>query len=485
MDLKQQAVTGARWTTISTVVTTLLQLAQFVILARLLAPEAFGLMAILLVIVGFAQIFSDLGISDGIIHKQQTPDRVLSTLYWINLAAALVVVLLMVLATPLMIVIFSEPRLAPLLPWIALSVFVAAIGRQFQIVLQRELRFRPIALAEIAGAVMGITLAVLIAAQTGNAIALVYGHLAQATMRSLVLVALGSRTWHPRFELTGEGLADYLNFGFWQVSEQVVNFVAERVDQILIGALLGAQALGFYNLAYNLVVMPVSRINPVITRVAFPVFARLQQDQAQLRAGYLRLVNLLSLVNFPLLVGLAAVAGLLVPTLFGTAWQPAVPVLQLLALVMLFRSLGNPSGSLMLATGKVRMSFFWNLGVITAQVPIVWVTALAGGITGVALGLLLLQLVYFYPFYHLVLKRLIDCRLVEYLGAFVPLLIISLAMGLMVHGGLHLAGQALPGLPTSLVLALAVLSGALIQLGLCLLFARRDITYLVARLRSR
>lgn len=124
---------------------------------------------------------------------------------------------------------------------------------------------------------------------------------------------------------------------------------------------MGAQALGFYTLAWNLIIQPLQKLNPIITRVAFPVFAKLQDDNARLKRGYMSTLNILSAMNFPYFFGLAVVAPLLVPVVFGMQWLPSILLMQILCVVGLLRSTGNPIGSLLLAKGRADWGFKWNL----------------------------------------------------------------------------------------------------------------------------
>ena len=131
-----------------------------------------------------------------------------------------------------------------------------------------------------------------------------------------------------------------------------MNFLVARADQIIIGAVLGATTLGIYNFAWNLAIMPVTRINPILTRISFPLFAKVQLENERLKRGYMLLVWLLTATNGPILLGGAAVAGTLVRFAFGPQWVPMVPILQILAIVGLSRSIVNPNGSLVLAKGR-------------------------------------------------------------------------------------------------------------------------------------
>src|SRR2546425_4957634 len=290
MSLKASAVSGAKWTTLSTLVHTGLQFAQLAILARFLSPEDFGLMAMLMVVIGFAQSYADMGVSNAIIHRQDvTPDQ-LSSLYWLNLFAGGAVFVVLFLATPLVTAFDRESRLTALMHWSILVFLITPVGQQFQILLQKELRFKALALCEIVSRFLGFLIAVVTAWRGAGVYALIWGALASAAGLSLGLLVAGGPLHRPRLRFCVADTRGFLGFGAYQMGERSINYFNNNLDKLILGRLLGADALGYYNLAWNLVIQPVARINPILTRIAFPVFARLQNQPEALRNGYLRIL---------------------------------------------------------------------------------------------------------------------------------------------------------------------------------------------------
>ncbi len=415
MTLHQQAASGAKWTTASSIATTILQFLQLAILARLLSPTDFGLMAMIMVVLGFAQAYADMGISNAIIHRQDATKDQLSSLYWLNIFVSVLIFAVILIVSPLIVVFFREPKLASLLPWSALVFLITPIGQQFQILLQKELSFRPLAMIEVVGAVIGFITAVGFALAGAGVISLILGQLANTAGRSFMLAGIGLRRWRPLLHFRTIDLQGYLGFGLYQMGEKSINYLNSNLDKILIGSLLDAQALGYYSLAWNLAIQPISRISPIVTRVAFPVFAKLQDKIDILRNGYLNVLKVLSIVNFPILMGMMATAPVLIPVVFGQKWLPAVGLLQILSLVALIRSTGNPVGSLLLAKGRADLGFKWNAMLTFTHVPGIYLGAKFGGMNGVAIVLLALQVSYLYPSYYILVRPLINCSFKEYL----------------------------------------------------------------------
>ncbi len=434
MSLKRQAAEGAYWTGTSSVAATVLQFAQLAILARLLVPEDFGLMAMMMVVIGFAQAFADMGISNAIIHRQDTNAEHLSSLYWLNILAGIILFLLLLAAVPAIVAFFAEPRLAEFIPVTALIFLIAPFGQVYQALLQKNLRFRELAVSETSAAALSAVVAITAAIAGQGIYALIFGQLANFACKTSVLIGYGWPDWRPGRHFRRRDLEGYLNFGLFQMGERTVNYLNERLDQLLIGALLGAEALGYYHLAFNLVILPVTRINPVLTRVAFPIFARLQDSTERLRHGFMTMRRVLATVNFPLLFGLAVVVPVFVPTVLGEQWAPSILLVQILAGVALLRSTGNPVGPLLLARGRADMGFYWNVCIVSTQIPAVYIGAKVGGTVGVATALLLMQIAYFWGGYLFLVRRLLGPCLRSNLATLWPAAFTAGVMALAVAG---------------------------------------------------
>lgn len=434
--LRAKAVQGTKWSAVSQGVGVTLNVLQMVVLARLLSPEDFGLVAMASVVVGFARAFQDMGISNAIIHRQDTTAEQLSSLYWLNVVAGLTALLVLWGTTPLVASFYNEPRLVGLLSWLALSVLLSSFGQQYAVLLQKNLQFRALALAQTFAAAASTGVAVAAALLGKGAYSLVYGQLTQASVMSLLLFWIGGSEWRPRLQFSREHLRGYLSFGIYQMGERCTNYYATSVDNLLIGKFLGPEALGIYNIAYNLIVVPLRNINPILTKVAFPILARRQHDDAALRQGYLEMMRLLTFVTVPCLVGLAATAPWFVPEVFGSQWGPAVPIVQILSLVGILKSLGNPLGSILLAKGRADIGFKWNVLVAILN-TCVFLAAAQSGLQAVALSYAAVSVLYWLGG-RLILERMIDLGWREYVVALRVPVFCAAIMGL----GVHLSGYA-------------------------------------------
>ncbi len=428
MSLQQKAIIGVKWASASSGIVVGLQTFQFAVLARLLNAKDFGLMAMLIVVLELAYTFSDIGISNAIIQRQEISREHLSSLYWANVLAGFVVFLLVFLSTPLIIWFYKEERLAPLIVWVALNFLIAPFGQQFQYLFQKELQFDRLFIVDIAGSSIGVLTAIIVAIADGGVYALILGFLSNTATRALFLFILGYSIWRPSLHFRVTDLHDYLRFGLYQMGERTVNNLSANMDLLMIGRFLGPEVLGVYRLACQLVIAPLKRINPILIRVAFPVFAKRQHDNQALQKGYLEIIKFLATIIFPSLVGLVAIAPIFVPILYGPGWDTVPHLVQILALLGICKSLSNPTGSVYLAKGRADIGFAWNVFVAVLNTLIFWYIT-PWGIRFVAWSYTLLGAFYLLVLNCWLIPKIINLHAIDFIHTLTTPAIISLAMG--------------------------------------------------------
>ncbi len=377
---RASAVSGVKWTGADTIATTLLQYGQLVVLARLLQPSDFGLAGMVIVVIGFSQAFVDMGMGNAVIWKQDASQDQLSSLYWLNIIAGIFLFGIIVLVSPLVSRFYNEPALKNMVILSACTFLIIPIGQQFQMLLQKELLFKRLAVVNVTASVVGVTVAITTAALDCGAYSLIYGQLANSICGTALLVWMGWSEWRPGLHFRFYDLRDFIGFGFFQMGTKSLNYFMTNIDYIIVGRVLGSSTLGIYMLAYQMVVMPLNKINPILTRVAFPIFAKKQKDDSALSRGYIELSKVIALVSFPVLAILAATASVLIPLFFGANWEEAVPLVQILSLLGVLRALNNPSGSVLLAKGRADILFFKNIFIAGISTVAFWLAAQHGAI---------------------------------------------------------------------------------------------------------
>ncbi|MDH3198488.1 MAG: MOP flippase family protein [Candidatus Krumholzibacteria bacterium] len=460
-ELRAQAAAGARWMSVASVARMVTQLAHLFILGRILAPEDFGLMAMVTFVVVLGQAMGDAGVSNAIIHHQKTTRAELSSLYWLGVIVGLAVFALAWFCAPLVVRLYHEPRLEALVRLAAVVFLVAPIGQQFQMLLEKELRFRRVALVEVAAAPAGLVVGIALALRGQGVYSLVWALLASTAVKAVLLAATGWWSWRPALHFAPRDTRRFLRFGTFQVLERVFNQVGSQLDKLMLGVLVGAGPLGYYDIAQRLALRPFLVINPAITRVAFPVFSRVQEDDAQLRAGYLQVMRLIGLAIIPLYVAMAVLAEPIIRVGPGEKWVDSIPLLQILAVVGLVLGLGNPMGSLVLAKGRAGLTFALNvlrMALDFGAILLAW----RWGLAAVALAVLAVRLGVLFPLGFWIRWWLVRMRPGEYLGAIAPFAASAAVMGAVML--VLMRAVSWPGHLVELLAALAL--GATVYLGL-------------------
>lgn len=477
--LRRSVISGARWGTVSAGLLFVLGLTQTAALARLLTPRAFGLMAASLVVIGLARAFADLGLSSAIVAKQIRDRDTLSSLYWASILAGLLMFGVVLGIMPLMVRFYHEPALYRIVPWAALSFVVIPIGQQFQMLLQMDLHVERLVKVDISGAVVGFVVAVGCAIGGAGAVSLAVGYLARVGTTSLLFALWGWRNSRPEFRFRRRDLDGVIGFGLYQMGERCVNFLAANVDYLLVGRFLGIGALGAYSIAYQLVVKPVFELNPILTRVAFPAFARKQNDNEALARGYTEVIRLIAFVVVPTMAAVAVLAPVLVPVIFGSQWHRSIALLQILAIVGVARGLTSPVGDLVLAKGRPDLAFKLN-GLVLISMGVALGIAVQFSVVAVAWSSSAVNVFDFVLFYFVV-THLVGMRHGLYWGA-----LRWVGVNTLAAGGAMLAVRALlePSLGESaIVLVAAAATGAATYLALAGWHERPYVTSILRMLR--
>ena len=379
--LRRKAARGVLWTALGNWGYELSAFAVFAILANILTPNAFGIIALATVFTAFTRILSEQGLADAIVQRQQIDDRDLDTAFWANLAVAVVLAGTLAAISPSIASAVGQPDLGPVLAWMSLTLVFSALGSVQLALLRRELTFASLTVrqlvAVVAGGVAGIA-----AAFSGLGVwSLVIQNLVTSSVSSVALWIVGD--WRPRFRFSPSRFKTLASFGMNVLGFRTMLFFTRRTDDLLIGYYLGAAALGLYTVGYRLLRLVTQATTNIIASVAFPVFSRLQDDRESVLRAYYKAIELTSVLAFPAFVGIALTAPELVELMFGSRWASSVPVMRILAVAGLAQSVLFAPGVAMKALGKPS----WRLGITTltaVTAAVAFFIAVRSGIVAVA-----------------------------------------------------------------------------------------------------
>jgi len=408
MSLTQKTARGILWNGSSMFLMTMVNFVITAVLAHILFPAAFGLMGMVMIVINFALIWTDLGVADAVIQKQDLSSEQLSTFFYLNVGMGFCLSAICYFSSGFIASFFSRDELVSLLKVASLSFVITSFGQLFRTMLQKQLEFRKLFKIDLLSTVVYGVSSLLFAWKGFGVWSMVYGLLLKQLIVS-VFSWLGAHQSVPvKFYFQFESIKGMFAFGMFVFGERIINYFNRNLDYIIIGRFLGADALGFYSLAYNLMFLPVSRISHAITTVTFPAFSKRQSDNVKLRENYLKVIRYIAFVTFPVMAGLLAVAPTFMLVVYGPKWGPSVLVLQILCFTGAIQSIVTTVGSLQYAKGRSDIGFKWSCFSVCVN-AIAFTVGVRWGIAGVA-TLYAIASIILEPLIQGITNRLIDLK---------------------------------------------------------------------------
>lgn len=462
MSLRQKTITGLFWSFLSQGGKQVSQIIITVILARLLSPDDFGTLAMVTVFTNFAMIFSEMGVSSALIQKQDTHDRHYDSAFWLNIFAGIGLTLVFMAASPLIAWFYKKPELNPILLVVALNFLFSSFTIIQQTILTKEMDFKSLAVRDIVAVILAGVIGITLAYHGFGVWSLVYQLLSFTLINAILLWFLSP--WRPRLQFAISDIKDIFHFSAHLTGFNILNYFSRNIDQLLIGKFLGTQALGYYSLAYKIMLYPLQNISWVISKVMFPAFSKIQDDLEKVRTSYLKMVKAISLVSFPLMTGLFAVVPEFVHVVFGPKWEQLVILIRILCVCGMMQSIGTTIGNVLLSQGRADVQLKLQLlgtAIVTTSIFI----GINWNIAGVAFCYTLQSVIWVhYTLY--VTNRLINLKYSEfYLRLVNPYIIGISVMSVTLISKHHLT---LTGFP----LLFALIAMGLVSYAFMLIFVR-------------
>lgn len=427
MSLANKVAKGMVWTTTSTILRSIASLVQIAVLTRHLAIEDFGAIAIASVFIGFTQLFLDLGISVGIMHKQDTTREEYSSLFWLNIIAGFILTIFLVVCSPLIAKAYNDDSLTPVIMLLSLSVLIAAIGSQHRTIQQKMMRFKLIAIVEIISSLVTVLVAIILAIGGYGIYSLVFSTLSGVIVSNVVFLIIGLfKDNNVYFHFKLSETYRFLKIGVFSIGSQILDYFSREIDIIFIGASFGKEVLGVYSLCKKIVQMLYGIINPIITKVLTPLFAVLQADKSKIKKVYLTLVESLSIVNLPVYILVSIFARSILLTLYGESFVSGTFILSVLAIYYGILSLSNPVGSLQIAFGRTDIGFYWTIYRVLVTLLIVYIASFFN-IEMLVILFLLMSIINTLLLWYFQIRVMIKIKFKEYINSFLkPLLVVIL-----------------------------------------------------------
>lgn len=380
-DLKGRSVRGGAITIAAQASKFILQMGSTVVLARLLAPEDFGLIGMVTVVIGFAGLFKDLGLSTATIQKAQINHEQVSTLFWINFAISCATALVVAALSPVVAWFYGETRLTWITLALASSFIFGGLTVQHQALLRRQMSFTRLAKIEIISMLVGVLSAIVSAWYGAGYWALVVMQLAIAATNAIgVWIAC---SWRPGLPAQNSGIRSMLAFGGNLTGFNIVNYFSRNLDNVLIGQYWGSQELGLYALAYKLILLPIQQINAPVSSVALPGLSSLQTEPEKYRRYYYKAILLIAIFGMPIVCFMFASADKLILLLLGQQWLGAIPIFRFLMPAAFNATIGVGQGWVYQSLDMVDRQLRWGI-VLSILNVILFVIGVRWGAIGVA-----------------------------------------------------------------------------------------------------
>ncbi len=374
-------MSNARWVAISQLGRLAVQLVGVAIFTRLLKPSDFGLLAMATVVTNFAGLLRDMGTSAALIQRKNLTDELVDTVFLGNIGFGIALALAVTAFSPLMAMFFRDPRLIGILISLAIVFPMTSTGAPHLALLERESRFRSIAMLETSSSVLGLV-AGIAAAWFGMG---VYSVVIQALLTagcSTVQLWFNSK-WRPKWRWSQREFRSLWRFSGNLVGFNLINYFARNADSVLIGRFLGSISLGWYSMAYRILMFPLTNLTYVINRALLPAYSRQQDDLGKVAQNYLRSLSFISFATAPLMAGLWAVRKPFIVVFMGDHWLPVSDILAWFAPLGFIQSLLSTGGTILTAMG--RTDLLRKLGIINTIVVVAgFVVGLRYGAIGVA-----------------------------------------------------------------------------------------------------
>ncbi|HBU3016206.1 TPA: colanic acid exporter [Klebsiella pneumoniae] len=341
---------NVKWVSLSQITKISCQLLGMVLFSRYLSAKEFGIMSMALVVVNFVNILRDLGSSAAIIKRDSVSEELKCSVFYLNLFFGCILLVLFVALAPFISVFFKEPELVFIIILLSLCFPINSSTAIHLSLLERESKFNLTAKVEIISSILALLIATIFVVNGGG----IYSIVSQTIAYSL-FSAIGfwfiSR-WTPKFIFSITEVKSILRFSSNLIGFNIINYFSRNSDQIIIGKFFNATLLGYYSLAYRIMLFPIQNITFVLTRSLYPILSRLQNDKKSSFDIYLNTLKTISIIIPPMMFGLAVVSKDFITVVFGEQWSPVSSILIWLAPTAILQSLISTTGSVFMSQGK-------------------------------------------------------------------------------------------------------------------------------------
>jgi O-antigen/teichoic acid export membrane protein len=427
--LKKLFLRGIKFQFAEKVVLFFFSLIQLIVVARYVDEKELGVMALANMVILFASFFSEQGLGNSIVHFQNESRETLSYLFWWFVASGVIVTLILLLSAYPVGMFFESPLLEEVLYVLALTIFIGGLGNLHFSLLYKKLRFKAIAIVRMSCGLAQFLVTVYLAVVGWGVWAIVLGILVKSMIRSIVFLLIGRTLFLPVMRFKFKGIRHHVEFGIFQLGENMVTTIHQQIDILIIGKLMGEEVLGIYDVLKRLLIKGYRMINPIVTTVLLPIFGEKQGKPGQVLHLYFEQIRYLSLLNFPVYIFLANNIPFLFEYVLNPEWYTSDYQILAICLCVFFllSSLMNPMGTIVISHGLVKQAFIYNLFVALIFPFLIWIVIFTTYSIIVLGGFFIIaQCFMVYFSFQLLLFPVLKKPFHDYVIFFLPILIISI-----------------------------------------------------------
>jgi len=429
-NLTSKTLHGLKWSYLSSIVNSVLQIGFTAIMARLLEPAAFGLIAMAGVILRFGSYFAQMGVGSALIQKKEISDEDVRAAFTSALFLGILFCVLVWFCAPFAIYIFDNEKVIPIVRVMALSFVITGLSTTAISLLRRNLEFRSLAITEIFSYVLGYGVIGISLAYNGFGVwSLVAGALSQSVLLAILSYMFSRHKLS--FIYRWKYYKPLYSFGSRVSIISFFEFLGSNLDTLAIGHFIGAASLGIYNRAFMLVNLPMYYVTNSFSRVLFTSFSRVQKENERLRKAYLSTIMLFSAILLPTCLGISAASREIVLLVLGDNWIAAIPALQILAIAAFFNFISHFGGVVCDATATL------NIKLLMQAIYVIILSTLFYLMRGLGIREFAMAIVFAefirYLAYLFIVKQICKITPMEYVHAYLPSIVSSLIIGISIY----------------------------------------------------
>jgi O-antigen/teichoic acid export membrane protein len=415
-----------QWVTASSFFKALTQLLQLYVLTKILSFDCYGLIAIAMTLISYANLLNDLGLNVSyIMNSNNYLEKISDTsnLYWTNIIASLITMTIVCFLAPVASIVYNENELLKIIILLSLNLPIQSFSLIHKAEAEKSLKFKELAIIDIISCSLGFLSAVILALLECGVYSLIFSSLIVSLINTTLTFIQFKNSVSIAFEINIKKVMQHLRYGWQFVLNNLLNHFNSTFDLLIGSFLIDKLALGYYSIIRNLVLQIQYAVNPIFLRTSLPKIAQAESNPKVLKPIYLKILRSTSTINAPIYILLFAASENIIQKLLNSNVYEAILTLKILSVWGLIRSFVNPVGSLLYGTNNLRLFTNWNISTI-ALVPLVILGGNNFGLQGLAFSMLLIIILIYFLSFHFLIRKCFACSLFEFvITPLVPILI--------------------------------------------------------------